>query len=176
MKLKLVVDDPKEVSAQTLDWYVTNLIACNGSNLSIFIGRKGTGKTANLYSLAEAYNGKNSHVCVVKPIGYASNKQNILDDKEILLRVIEERIRGDDNIDVWAKYFCKTVSQEDVKDFIGVSSVIKVSKANLEYSVNASIKSFSSIKVFALMEQSFPERDKLQISRISWMTKKYCYE
>ena len=40
------------------------------------------------------------------------------DDKEILLRVIEERIRGDDNIDVWAKYFCKTVSQEDVKDFI----------------------------------------------------------
>lgn len=40
------------------------------------------------------------------------------DDKEILLQVIEERIRGDDNIDVWAKYFCKTVSQEDVKDFI----------------------------------------------------------
>lgn len=30
LKLKLVVDDPKEVSAQTLDWYVTNLIACNG--------------------------------------------------------------------------------------------------------------------------------------------------
>lgn len=30
LKLKLVVDDPKEVSAQTLDWYVTNLITCNG--------------------------------------------------------------------------------------------------------------------------------------------------
>ena len=45
------------------------------------------------------------------------------DDKEILLRVIEERIRGNDNIDVWAKYFCKTVNQENVKDFI-ISNII----------------------------------------------------
>lgn len=45
------------------------------------------------------------------------------DDTEILLRVIEERIRGDDNVDVWAKYFCKTVNQEEVKEFI-ISNII----------------------------------------------------
>jgi hypothetical protein len=55
-----------------LDYFVetSSFQEALNSNLSIFIGRKGTGKTANLYSLAEAYNGKNSHVCVVKPIGY----------------------------------------------------------------------------------------------------------
>lgn len=39
-------------------------------NLSLFIGRKGVGKTANLLKLADELDGANRHVCVIKPIQY----------------------------------------------------------------------------------------------------------
>ena len=39
-------------------------------NLSLFIGRKGVGKTANLYKLADALQSIKSHVCVIKPVQY----------------------------------------------------------------------------------------------------------
>lgn len=39
-------------------------------NLSLFIGRKGVGKTANLLKLADELEGASRHVCVIKPIQY----------------------------------------------------------------------------------------------------------
>ena len=39
-------------------------------NLSLFIGRKGVGKTANLYKLADTLHNGNNLVCVIKPIQY----------------------------------------------------------------------------------------------------------
>lgn len=39
-------------------------------NLSIFIGRKGVGKTANLYRLAKELENKHNHICVIKPVQY----------------------------------------------------------------------------------------------------------
>ncbi len=42
----------------------------------------------------------------------------IWEDKEILLRVIEERIQNGENIDIWEKFFCKKVNNVDVKEFI----------------------------------------------------------
>ena len=51
---------------------------------SILIGRRGTGKTATLYSLAEAQSGdRANHVCVVKPVGYETDG---------LVRVLQENI------------------------------------------------------------------------------------
>ena len=406
LKLKLVVDDPKEVSAQTLDWYVTNLIACNGyvahlqstkyndakvhnakvslisgialglnipmlmlveepfeaptdykdiiktynvknecikhfenwyreyndeitaedkfqqhtqqeirafsglqninlgenlaeneadrlldyfvetssfqealnSNLSIFIGRKGTGKTANLYSLAEAYKGKNSHVCVVKPIGYeiegvldtlvkltnaergymiesiwkyliytellksiysdikqypshwefdnaekdviefVENKKTIiLPDFSVRLESIMENLSGvKSNQNGSKKEYQLKVSEllhnniiNKLRSIIGSycskkekivilidnldkawqpgtnlkmlsnflfglldvgNSIIRdfAKESNWKKPVNLSLIIFLREDIFALMEQHFPERDKLQISRISW--------
>ena len=40
------------------------------SNHSIFVGRKGCGKTANLFSLADELNKAKNHVCVIKPVAY----------------------------------------------------------------------------------------------------------
>jgi hypothetical protein len=40
------------------------------SNHSIFVGRKGCGKTANLIKLASELNTSDHHVCVIKPINY----------------------------------------------------------------------------------------------------------
>lgn len=39
-------------------------------NLSLFVGRKGVGKTANLIKLADELEGPNRHICVIKPIQY----------------------------------------------------------------------------------------------------------
>ena len=66
-------DSQAENEQETLGKYFvrTNsyLEAINAS-LSIFIGRKGTGKTANLLSLAEEHQRNRDHVCVLKPIDY----------------------------------------------------------------------------------------------------------
>ena len=52
------------------------------SNHSIFIGRKGTGKTASLLQLAEEIgNDTRNHVCVIKPVAY---------EMEGLLRVLSD--------------------------------------------------------------------------------------
>lgn len=41
------------------------------SHQSIFVGRKGSGKTANLYKLiSELHTDKRNHVCVIKPVEY----------------------------------------------------------------------------------------------------------
>ena len=42
----------------------------------------------------------------------------IWDDPELLLRVIEERMKGEENIDVWSTYFSRTVDGIDTKQFI----------------------------------------------------------
>lgn len=59
-------------SEELLSYFVktSSFYEALNKNLSIFIGRKGTGKTANLLSLAEEYNDNRNHVCVIKPIGY----------------------------------------------------------------------------------------------------------
>lgn len=42
----------------------------------------------------------------------------IWEDQEVLLRIIEERMSEDSNIDIWEKYFCKKVDDVAIKDFI----------------------------------------------------------
>jgi hypothetical protein len=55
------------------------------AQLSIFVGRRGTGKTANMVAL-EATIGKNrrNHVCTIKPVGY---------EVDGLIRVLQEDLR-----------------------------------------------------------------------------------
>ena len=44
--------------------------ACRAQQM-VFIGRKGTGKTANLYAVASKIReSRDNHVCVIKPVGY----------------------------------------------------------------------------------------------------------
>ncbi len=71
-KINLGENIAENESEKLLDYFVetSSFQEALNRNLSIFIGRKGTGKTANLYSLADTYNKKNCHVCVVKPVGY----------------------------------------------------------------------------------------------------------
>ena len=267
-------------SERLLDYFVeTNSFqeALN-RNLSIFIGRKGTGKTANLYSLADANNKKDNHVCVVKPIGYEiegvletlqkltnaergyliesiwkyliytellksvydkikqypahkeldkaeENVISFVDDNQIIilpefsirlesimdklsniksdqgsskqeyqLKVSEllhnnvinklRSIIGDycskkekivilvDNLD---KSWLAGTNLEMLSSFLfGLlevgNSIIRdfAKESNWKKPVNLSLIIFLREDIFALMEQYFPERDKLQISRISW--------
>jgi hypothetical protein len=63
-----------EQEADTLGDYFLETAAYNEalrSRYSVFVGRKGTGKTANLQKLAE-FIGSNrlNHVCVIKPVAY----------------------------------------------------------------------------------------------------------
>ncbi len=247
-------------------------------NLSIFIGRKGTGKTANLYSLSEAYNKKNNHICVVKPIGYEiegvletlqkltnaergyliesvwkyliytemlksiynviqqyplhkerdgveqnivsfveRNKTIILPEFSIRLESIMETLSNVKNsqnnsmqeyqlrvsellhnniinklrsiigdycskkgkivilIDNLDKAWQAGTNLEVLSNFLfGLlevgNSIIRdfAKESNWKKPVNLSLIIFLREDIFALMEQYFPERDKLQISRISW--------
>lgn len=267
-------------SERLLDYFVetSSFQEALNRNLSIFIGRKGTGKTANLYSLADAYNKKNSHVCVVKPIGYEiegvletlqkltnaergyliesiwkyliytellksiyekiqnypphkerdsaeenvisfveNNKTIILKEFSIRLESIMEtlsNVKSDQNnsmqeyqlkvsellhnniinklrsiiggycskkekivilIDNLDKAWQVGTNLEMLSNFLfGLldvgNSVIRdfAKESNWKKPVNLSLIIFLREDIFALMEQFFPERDKLQISRISW--------
>lgn len=53
------------------------------SNHSIFIGRKGCGKTANFFELAKTLDTPENHVCVIKPVAY---------EIEFLLAILKKMI------------------------------------------------------------------------------------
>lgn len=59
------------------------------SNHSIFIGRKGSGKTANLINLNRELNSIQNHVCVIKPVAY--DIEGIL---EVLRKDLSKAERG----------------------------------------------------------------------------------
>jgi hypothetical protein len=63
-----------EHEADTLSEYFLETAAYNEalrSRYSVFVGRKGSGKTANLQKLAEAIGAdRHNHVCVIKPVAY----------------------------------------------------------------------------------------------------------
>lgn len=40
------------------------------NNLSLFVGRKGVGKTANLLKLNDSFKASHNHICVIKPVQY----------------------------------------------------------------------------------------------------------
>lgn len=55
-----------------LDYYVhtSSYDEAIRSNHTIFVGRKGCGKTANLFKLADDFDTTQNHVCVIKPVAY----------------------------------------------------------------------------------------------------------
>jgi Cdc6-like AAA superfamily ATPase len=58
--------------------------ALRGTQSMIYVGRKGSGKTANLYKIAETLShDRRNHVCVIKPIGY---------ELEGILRLLEIKL------------------------------------------------------------------------------------
>lgn len=60
-------------SDELLEYFVTTsaYIEALNSQQSIFIGRKGTGKTANLYKIVdELSQDSRNHICVIKPVAY----------------------------------------------------------------------------------------------------------
>lgn len=72
---KIAIGDPvAENESETLSKYFVRTAAYNdalASKHSIFIGRKGSGKTAILYKLAsEIRADRRNHVCIIKPIAY----------------------------------------------------------------------------------------------------------
>ena len=82
----IALGDPiAEHEADTLGSYFIQTAAYRDALLSkhsIFIGRKGTGKTASLFQLAEEIGSdRRNHVCVIKPVGY---------EMEGLLRVLSD--------------------------------------------------------------------------------------
>jgi hypothetical protein len=72
---EIAIGDPiAEFESSQLTEYFVPTAAYNEalrSKHSIFVGRKGTGKTATLYKLAEELSAdRRNHVCVVKPVDY----------------------------------------------------------------------------------------------------------
>lgn len=73
-------------SQLVLDYYVqtSSYDEAIRSNHTIFVGRKGCGKTANLFKLADDFDRVQNHVCVIKPVAYEIEgilhilKQNLL--------------------------------------------------------------------------------------------------
>lgn len=59
-------------SQLVLDYYVqtSSYDEAIRSNHTIFVGRKGCGKTANLFKLADDFDTTQNHVCVIKPVAY----------------------------------------------------------------------------------------------------------
>ncbi len=59
-------------SQLVLDYYVQTASYDEAirSNHTIFVGRKGCGKTANLFKLADDFDTSQNHVCVIKPVAY----------------------------------------------------------------------------------------------------------
>ena len=57
-----------------LDYFITTapyINALNSTNSMIYVGRKGSGKTANLIKIADEVQRNNqNHLCVIKPIDY----------------------------------------------------------------------------------------------------------
>ena len=85
---KLYIGDPQgENELLGLDEYFVETSAyfnALGKPIAIVVGRRGTGKSANLHAIQTAIsNDKPSHVCVIKPIGY---------ELEGLIRVLDENL------------------------------------------------------------------------------------
>lgn len=102
------------------------------------------------------------------------------EDKEILLRVIEERMQMNQNIDIWKKYFCINVDNSDVKSFIVNNilprprDIITLVKAALGNAVNHkhtlieetdlknSIKIYSKFALETLITEVTPEYPQIR--------------
>lgn len=106
-------------------------------NMLIFIGRKGTGKTANLYNIAEKYDNNKNLVCVIKPIGYELTgvldilkkldryKQGYLIESIWKYLIYSEILKSIKNkIDSRPIHIQKTYEENEILDFIEINKDI----------------------------------------------------
>lgn len=61
-------NEPEELMSYFVE--TNSFREAQNNNLCLFIGRKGTGKTANLLRLAKVLENRHNHVCVIKPVQY----------------------------------------------------------------------------------------------------------